>query len=711
MTMRRLLSSLLLATFLGSSAAVYWMLKPAAAQNNQELFYTFFGKKIALTEQPDAIAVSFKKFRSRGKPLYLQLQDDLAGGSSTRGGRGAGSTSAANSEIEVKSLGEQYAIVKLASSELKTQVTQKIRQQQYVESTLPILSRPASASSAPSSIILPNEILVSFAPNLSEGEINTLLNQQKLEMVRKLRFTKNRYIVKSRDANGTAILNVTNQLNQVSGIQSATPNFIQSLPHDLQLQAHPARTDNPTESIPTLLATLPKLTNVPFPSNLLSLEWHLNSTPRRGNSLPRTDVRATEAWKQSHSGDRVVVAVIDSLIQWDHPDLAANIYTLPPGTPDAMPGETHGWDFVKNSPDTRIGDEEMAELQPAFRNSFELTTAEILKTYPREAEAIASKRPKWSPDEIARCIRNYIQSEVTGKFHGTWTSGVIAARPSTADGVAGVAPKATILPIRGVGLEGTITPETEIETIAYAAARKADVINMSFGGSLPSQDVANEIFSVLDEHPNLVMVASAGNEDVDGVSFPAAVPGVLSVGATNLDGLRAPYSSYGQRLDVVAPGGDTSKASSRGILTTGGTWMPNWWQGVTQPPAKGNWGWGTVLDPRGRYVQVQGTSFSAPVTSGVVALMKSEDPEHHLNRDRLLSIIKKTSSYNGLTISKADANRYRLQAGTGVNNPQLQIPRPSGVYHPAPIVSAQQYYFGSGLINAEAAVQAVKEQH
>ncbi len=181
---------------------------------------------------------------------------------------------------------------------------------------------------------------------------------------------------------------------------------------------------------------------------------------------------------------------------------------------------------------------------------------------------------------------------------------------------------------------------------------------MSFGGSLPSQDVANEIFSVLDEHPNLVMVASAGNEDVDGVSFPAAIPGVLSVGATNLDGQRAPYSSYGQRLDVVAPGGDTSKASSRGILTTGGTWMPDWWRGVTQPPAKGNWGWGTVLDPRGRYVQVQGTSFSAPVTSGVIALMKSEDPEHHLNRARLLNIIKKTSSYNGLTISKADANRY-----------------------------------------------------
>lgn len=710
MTIRRLLSSLLLISCLGGAQALTWKLQLAYAQNNPELFYTFFGQKIKLTEQPDAIAVSFKKIRTRGKPLYLQLQEDLASGGSTpgRGGRGAAPSSLPAEAIEVKPLGEQYAIVQLPSQDRKAQIAQQIRQQEYVEATLPILSRQASSKETPSTILLPNEILVSFAPNLSNEQIQKVLNQQKLDIVRKLRFTKNRYVVKSRDASGTAILNVANTLNKVAGIQSATPNFVQSLHYYPQTQqARLADAPSVTESIPKLLTQLPKLEGLPFSSNLLSLQWHLNSTPRRGKSLPRTDVRATDAWKQSSGGDRVVVAVIDSLIQWDHPDLKQNLYKLPPNTPDALPNERSGWDFVENDADTRISVNELSQLQPVFRNSFELTDEQLLATYPRQAASIQQEYPNWSRAQVIRYMRNYMQSLVTDQFHGTWSAGVIAARPSNADGVVGVAPKAAILPIRGIGLHGTIQPETQIEAIAYAAARKADVINMSFGSMLPSQDVVNEVFSVLDANPNVVIVASAGNENIDGVSFPAAIPGVISVGATNMDGERSPYSNFGQRLDVVAPGGDTSKANSRGILTTGGTWLEDLWQGVTKLPTNGNWAWGTAFDPQGRHVQVQGTSFAAPVVSGVVALMKSEDSK--LNRDRITDIIKKTASYKGLAIAKADVNRYRLQAASGFNNLQgFPVIRPSGVYQPPRPVSAEQYFFGSGLVNAEAAVEAVK---
>ena len=144
MTIRRLLSALLLTGFL-SGAALPWILKSAYAQNNPELFYTFFGQKIQLTEQPDAIAVSFKKIRTRGKPLYLQLQEDLAGGGSTPGRRGRGASSTPTTAIEVKPLGEQYAIVQLPSPDQKSQIAQQIRQQEYVEATLPILSHQASS--------------------------------------------------------------------------------------------------------------------------------------------------------------------------------------------------------------------------------------------------------------------------------------------------------------------------------------------------------------------------------------------------------------------------------------------------------------------------------------------------------------------------------------------------------------------------------------
>lgn len=178
MTIRRLLSSLLLISCLGGATAVTW-LQLTYAQNNPELFYTFFGQKIKLTEQPDAIAVSFKKIRTRGKSLYLQLQEDLSGGGSTPGRRGRRETSSPspNSAIEVKPLGDQYAIVQLASQDQRSQIAQQIRQQEYVEATLPILSRQASSKESSSAILLPNEILVSFAPNLSDDEIETVLNQ------------------------------------------------------------------------------------------------------------------------------------------------------------------------------------------------------------------------------------------------------------------------------------------------------------------------------------------------------------------------------------------------------------------------------------------------------------------------------------------------------------------------------------------------------
>lgn len=70
---------------------------------------------------------------------------------------------------------------------------------------------------------------------------------------------------------------------------------------------------------------------------------------------------------------------------------------------------------------------------------------------------------------------------------------------------------------------------------------------------------------------------------LDGVSFPAATPGVLSVGATNLEGSRTFYSSYGGRLDVVAPGGETMLLNRDGILTTGGMWHRGFWDGITEP--------------------------------------------------------------------------------------------------------------------------------
>jgi len=720
--MKRWVASFLLTSSLWTAFSLSnspWHQGNAQTQTSSNLFYIFYGQQIPLTLRQDAIAVSFRPTvgtRGGGTPLYLRLQQDLQGGN-TRSRR---TTQSSNLAVEVKPLGENYALVTLPPESRgeggDQQIQQQIQQQSYVETVLPVLAlgNPEEDDNQ-GDIVLPNEIIVSFEPDLSNTQVQTILNRHGLEVVRSLLFTENRYIVRSRNETGVAVLDVANRLNGAVGIQSATPNFVQSLAYQVQTadvnDATLTEIPDANTRLQQVLASLPTL-DTAYPASLQSLAWHLNSTPQRGSLLPRTDIRATEAWEQSNGGKGTVVAVIDSLIQWDHPDLSNNIHTV--NHPNAFPGEVHGWDFsndqvtcsssqpdvcIVGDSDTRISREELAILRPDFQNTFRLSTDELLQEYAALTEWLTADYPNLSTGEIAGVMRNLIRNTIAAEFHGTWAAGVIAAQPEAGQGTVGVAPEAEILPVRVFGLNGEITAARLIEAIGYAADRNADVINMSLRGLLPDQGLTDQIFQVLDQNPDLVIVASAGNDSLDGVGFPAATPGVLSVGATNLDGKRTFYSSFGGRLDVVAPGGETSIVLGQGILTTGGTWLNDFWEGLTPP----DYVWGYALDPRGQYVQVQGTSFSAPAVSGVVALMKGVNPG--LSRDRLLTLLKTTSSYDALTLSQADRNYYRLQREVGLT--QLED-RLSGIFPLPQPISAEQYFFGSGLVNAEAAVQAAK---
>jgi serine protease len=145
----------------------------------------------------------------------------------------------------------------------------------------------------------------------------------------------------------------------------------------------------------------------------------------------------------------------------------------------------------------------------------------------------------------------------------------------------GVAPNAQILPVLVFGLNGSFIPSAYIEALGYAADRGADIINLSLGGMLPTEAEESAIADLLKAYPKLVIVAAAGNSSNNSVAYPAGYSGVLAVGATNLMGQRAPYSNYGQGLDVVAPGGDLGTPSLLGgIPTTGGTWLNAFWQGI-----------------------------------------------------------------------------------------------------------------------------------
>jgi serine protease len=645
-------------------------------QSQPELFYLYNGEKIPLQVRPNEIAVAFKPpvggRRTLGQelPLYQQLQTRLNQGG-VRGGQDA---------VEVRPVGTNYAIVKFSAGRRDVGgTTRQIQDQSYVQSSLPVLSRTDRVDA----IVLTPEIIISFQPNTPESEQKAILKAQNLELIRPLRFTQNRYLVKATSATGTSVLTVANRLNQVAGVTSASPNFLQVLPNRTAFRPDPfLKTTTPSPTVGSRGGA-----STPYASDLWPLLWHLDSRSRRPNA-PRTDVRAPEAWQQSSGGQGVVVAVMDNLIQWDHPNLAKSLYQ-PATIRDRLPGEVSGWDFAQDDADTRISDEEMATLRPTLQSTFQLADDALLAQYETWAKTLQTENPKASTAAIAAFIRRSLRGEIAGSFHGTQTSAIIAAQPVNGKGMVGVAPNAKILPVRVGKLGNGIETVAVIEGVGYAAQRGAEVINMSFGGLMPTTEENDAIVAVLAANPKLVIVVSSGNEAFERPGFPALVKGTIAVGATSLTGNRAPYSNYGLGLDLVAPGGDTDRDLQNGMLTASGLGTAGFWQGLPVPTQA----WLPAQDLAGLYQWTQGTSFSAPTVAGVVALMKGEDKSRQLSRDRMIAILKSTAGYGALQLSPQEKALYQTLKSTS------KLPPP---------VTVNQYFFGSGLVNAAAAVQAVQ---
>lgn len=203
-------------------------------------------------------------------------------------------------------------------------------------------------------------------------------------------------------------------------------------------------------------------------------------------------------------------------------------------------------------------------------------------------------------------------------WHGTHVAGIAAAASDNATGVAGVSWGARILPIRALG-EGGGTLYDTLQGIRYAAGlpndsntvpeRAADVINLSLGGGSFSQAQADLYQGIRDD--GIFVFAASGNSG-GSVTFPAAYEAVFAVGSTNAVNERASYSSFGNELALVAPGGDmredrTGDGYPDGLLST------------------------LVDDTSGSresaYAFYQGTSMATAVASGVATLARAVDPE------------------------------------------------------------------------------------
>jgi serine protease len=200
--------------------------------------------------------------------------------------------------------------------------------------------------------------------------------------------------------------------------------------------------------------------------------------------------------------------------------------------------------------------------------------------------------------------------------HGTHVTGTIAERNGNHIGLTGLAPKAKIMPVRVLDSEGFGTARDIARGIRFAAAHKAQVINMSFEFSLGVNGCAKikGICSAIKFafKKGALVVAAAGNENGEPVAYPAGAPHVIGVGRTTKDACLASDSRTGAGLDLVAPGGGFPLLSTCGsddsVFTRG---LPIF-QLTFDGPGFTNFGY-----PGG----YEGTSMAAAHVSGVAAMV------------------------------------------------------------------------------------------
>ena len=234
--------------------------------------------------------------------------------------------------------------------------------------------------------------------------------------------------------------------------------------------------------------------------------------------------------------------------------------------------------------------------------------------------------------------------------HGTAMAGIAAAAGNNGQGVAGMCWSCRILPIKVLNSDGAGSADTVIKGMYWAADNGAQIISMSLGGEDWSQaqlDAVNYIHS-----KGIPMFASSGNSGADGnpIIYPAAFPHVIAVGATAPNDSVAGFSSYGDYLDVAAPGV--------------GIWTTVWFDG------------------QDTYGAGNGTSPACPFVAGLAALAKTVWPE--LTADQLEQLI------TGSAVDVMDGGKDpytgwgRIDALKTLQNAQARyLPTPGGD-QPAP---------------------------
>ncbi len=322
-------------------------------------------------------------------------------------------------------------------------------------------------------------------------------------------------------------------------------------------------------------------------------QWYL----RAPNATLVSAVNAEAAWDITTGRSAVVVAVLDTGIRGDHPDLAGKL--LP------------GYDFISNSLNANDGDGRDAD--PSDPGDW-VDAADV--------------------GVVPGCANEDIGDSI---WHGTQTSGLIGAATNNGIGMAGIGRDVRILPVRVLGKCGGLSSDIQAAMLWSAGLavsgvptnpNPAKVINLSLGSASATcsqsyQDAVNAVVAA-----GVVVVAAAGNEGLT-VGSPANCTGVIGVAGLRHTGTKVGYSNLGAKASISAPAGNcfnSAGACLYPLLTTTNS-------GTQGPVAN------TYTD--GINDLTLGTSFSAPLVSGTAALMISANPA--LSPAQVLAALKSTA--------------------------------------------------------------------
>lgn len=322
-----------------------------------------------------------------------------------------------------------------------------------------------------------NELLVRFRGVQSQQQKNQIAAAHGLRHERALRGQSG--IEKLQLASATDVDTAALQLMMDPSVEFAEPNFL--IDHNQ-------------------LGTIP---NDPR----FNEQWSLKNIGQSGGQFG-ADITASGAWQTTTGAANVVVAIVDSGVDFTHPDLADNQWV----NNNPSNGDLHGWDFVEDSG--------------------------VIKDY---------------------------------QGHGTAVAGIIAASGNNGVGVSGVMWNASLMSLRVLDETGTGDVGAAIEAIDYAVAHGAQVINLSWGTTGESFVLKEAINRALRRNVSVVCSAGNSSQDLDNTPYyPASfnIPDLISVAASdNFDQL-ASFSNWGRKSVTLAAPGVNILTTQRG----GGYW-------------------------------------------------------------------------------------------------------------------------------------------